>query len=38
MNLSKIIDRKYSCYDKYLWIGDFNSETFGTALKNFCDL
>ena len=37
MNLSKIIDRNSSCYDKYLCIGDFNSETSETALKIFCD-
>ena len=38
MNLSKIIDRNSSYYDKYLCIGDFNSETSETALRNFCDL
>ena len=38
MNLSKIIDRNSSRYDKYLCIGDFNSETSETALRNFCDL
>ena len=38
MNLSKIIDRNSSCYDKYLCIGDFNSEASETALRNFCDL
>ena len=38
MNLSKIIDRNSSRYDKYLYIGDFNSETCETALRNFCDL
>ena len=35
MNLSKIIDRNSSRYDKYLCIGDFNLETFETALRNF---
>ena len=38
MNLSKIIDRNSSRYDKYFCIGDFNSETSETALRNFCDL
>ena len=38
MNLSKIIDRNSSRCDKYLCIGDFNLETFETALRNFCDL
>ena len=38
MNLSKIIDRSFSPYDKYLWIGAFNSETSETALGNFCNL
>ena len=38
MNLSKIIDRNSPRYDKYLCIGDFNSETSETALRNFCDL
>ena len=36
MNLSKIIDRNSSRYDKCLYIGDFNSET--SSLRNFCDL
>ena len=38
MNLSKIIDWNSSYYDKCLCIGDFNSETFETALRNFYDL
>ena len=38
MNLDKIIDRNSSRYDKYLCIGDFNSETAERALRNFCDL
>ena len=38
MNLSKIIDRNSSRYDKYLCIGDFNLENSETALRNFCDL
>ena len=38
MNPSKIIDRNTSRSDKYLWIGDFNSETSEPALRNFCDL
>ena len=38
MNLSKIIDRNTSRYDKYLCIGDFNSGTSENALRNFCDL
>ena len=38
MYLSKIIDRNSSHYDKYHCIGDSNSETSETALKNFCDL
>ena len=37
MNLSKIFERNASHYDKYLCIGDFNSETSKTALRNFCD-
>ena len=38
INLSKIIDRNSSRYEKYLCIGDYNSETSETALRNFCDL
>ena len=38
MNLSKIIDRNSSRYNKYLSIGDFNLETSEIALRNFCDL
>ena len=38
MNLSKIIDRNSSHYDKYLCIKDFISEITETALRNFCDL
>ena len=38
MNLTKIIDRNASRYDKHLCIGDFNSETSEVALRNFCDL
>ena len=38
MNLSKIIDKNSSRYDKYLCIGDLNSETSETALRNFCNL
>ena len=38
MNLSKIIDWNSSRYDRYLCIGNFNSETSETALRNFCDL
>ena len=38
MNLSKMIDRNSLCYDKYLCMADFNSETPETALRNFCDL
>ena len=38
MNLSIIIERNSSLFSKYLFIGDFNSETSETALKNFCDL
>ena len=38
MNLSKIIDRKSSHYNKYLCIGDFNSEMYEAALRNFCAL
>ena len=30
--------RNSSRYGKYLCIGDFNSETSETALRNFCDL
>ena len=37
MNLSKIIERDSSCYDKYLCIG-FKLKTSETALRNFCDL
>ena len=36
MNLIKIMEKKNSSYVKYLFIGDFNSETSETALKNFC--
>ena len=38
MNLSNIIDRNSSRYDKYLCIEDFNSETSETALRSFCGL
>ena len=38
MNLSKIIDLNSSRCDKYLFIGDFNSVTSETALRNFCGL
>ena len=38
MNISKIIDRKSFNYEKYLCIRYFHSETFETALRNFCDL
>ena len=37
-NISKIIDRNSSRYGKYLCLGDFNSETHETALRNFCDM
>ena len=36
--ICQIIDRNSSRYDKYFYIGDFNSETSETALRNFCDL
>ena len=35
---SKVNDRNSSHYDKYLCLGDFNSETSERALKNLCDL
>ena len=38
MNLSKIINTNSSRYDKYLYIGNLNSETSETVLRNFCDL
>ena len=38
MNLSEIIDRNCSRYDKYLCIGEFTSETSETTLRNFYDL
>ena len=38
MNLSKMIYRNPLCYDKYLCMADFNSETPGTSLRNLCDL
>ena len=38
MNLSKIIDKNSSRYDKYLCLRDFNSETSETTLRHFCDL
>ena len=38
MNLSKIIVRNSSRYDKCFCVGDFISETPETALRNFCDL
>ena len=38
MNLSKIIVRISFRYEKYLCIGDFNSKTTDSALRNFCDL
>ena len=36
MNLTKIMEKIISSYVKYLFIGDFNSETSETALKNLC--
>ena len=36
--LSKVIYRNSSHYDKYLPLGDLNSETSERALKNLCDL
>ena len=38
MNLSKMIDRNSLCYDKYLCMADFNSETPETALRNLYDI
>ena len=38
MNLSKIIVRISFRYEKYLCIGDFNSKTTDTILRNFYDL
>ena len=38
INLSKIIDKNSSCYDKYLCIIDFHSELSETAIRKFCDL
>ena len=37
-NLSKIIDKNSSRYDKYLCKGEFNLETSEIALRYFCDL
>ena len=38
MNISKIIERHSSRSDKYLCIGDLNSETSDTAPRNLSDL
>ena len=37
-NLSKVLNRNLSQYERFLCIGDFNSEITEFAMKNFCDI
>ena len=37
-NLSKVLNRNLSQYERFLCIGDFNSEIIELAMKNFCDI
>ena len=37
-NLSKLFNRNLSQYERFLCIGDFNSEITEFAMKNFCDI
>ena len=37
-NLSKVLNRNLSQYERFLCIGDFNSETTEFAMKNFCEI
>ena len=37
-SLSKVLNRNLSQYERFLCIGDFNSEITGFAMKTFCDI
>ena len=37
-NLSKVLNRNLSQYERFLCIGDFNSEITEFAMKMFCDI
>ena len=37
-NLSKVLNRNLSQYERFLCIRDFNSETTEFAMKNFCEI
>ena len=37
-NLSKVLNRNLSQYERFLCIGDFNSEITEFAMKHFCDI
>ena len=37
-NLSKVLNRNLSQYERFLCIGDFNSEITEFAMKNICDI
>ena len=37
-NLSKVLNRNLSQYERFLCIGDFSSEISEFAMKNFCDI
>ena len=37
-NLSKVLNKNLSQYERFLCIGDFNSEITEFAMKNFCDI
>ena len=37
-NLSKVLNRNLSQYERFLCTGDFNSEITEFAMKNFCDI
>ena len=37
-NLSKVLNRNLSQYERFLCIGDFNSEITEFAMKNVCDI
>ena len=37
-NLSKVLNRNLSQYERFLCIGDFNSEITEFAIKDFCDI
>ena len=37
-NISKILSKNSSQYERFLCIGDFNSEPFENSMKEFCDV